>query len=352
MRLPNGFGNVSKLPGNRRNSYRARITIGWKKDETGKQHQQYRTIGYYKTRKEAMIALSLYHNNPLEYDTIKPTFDTVYKRWSSEHYPKISDSNRRGYCSAYQNCTNIYHIPFSELRLVHLQSIINQSNKNYPVLRRIKILFSQLFKYAIQNDICEKDYSQFIDIAQFANRNPNELQRFPFTWEEIETLWKNSENPYVKVILMLIYSGCRISELLQLKKENVNLTEHYFYIAHAKTVSGVRFVPIADVVFPFWKWWFHKSKSDYLIVTKDDKFMQYRNFYETYWKPMMKQLNMKHFPHDTRHTCVSLLSAIRTDEKIIRKIVGHKGKSVTEIVYTHYEMEELKKAINRIGTPS
>lgn len=350
MRLPNGFGNVSKLPGNRRNSYRARITIGWRTDENGKQHQQYQTIGYYKTRKDAIIALSLYHKKPLEYITSKPTFDTVYQCWSSEHYPKISDSNRRGYCSAYQNCTKIYHIPFSELRLVHLQSIINQSDKNYPVLRRIKILFSQLFKYAIQNDICEKDYSKYVDIAQFAMRNPNELQRFPFSGEEIDILWKNSENPYVKVALMLIYSGCRISELLQLRKENINLTERYFYIAQAKTVSGVRFVPIADVVFPFWQWWYDNNKSGYLIVSREGKAMQYRNFYETYWKPMMKQLNMSHFPHDTRHTCVSLLTAARIDEKITRKIVGHKGKSITEIVYTHYEMEELKNAINRIGS--
>ena len=30
MRLPNGFGSVHKLPGNRRNPYRVRITIGWK----------------------------------------------------------------------------------------------------------------------------------------------------------------------------------------------------------------------------------------------------------------------------------------------------------------------------------
>ena len=36
MRLPNGFGNVSKLPGNRRKPYRVRVTVGWELDtETG-----------------------------------------------------------------------------------------------------------------------------------------------------------------------------------------------------------------------------------------------------------------------------------------------------------------------------
>ena len=30
MRNPNGFGNISKLSGNRRNPFRVRVTAGWK----------------------------------------------------------------------------------------------------------------------------------------------------------------------------------------------------------------------------------------------------------------------------------------------------------------------------------
>lgn len=54
---------------------------------------------------------------------------------------------------------------------------------------------------------------------------------------------------------------------------------------------------------------------------------------------MMELLNMEHKPHDTRHTCVSLLTEAGVDERIIKKIVGHKGKSVTETVYTHLDLE-------------
>ena len=47
MRLPNGFGNVSKLSGKRRNPWRARKTSGWIIDEkTQKAKQTYITIGY------------------------------------------------------------------------------------------------------------------------------------------------------------------------------------------------------------------------------------------------------------------------------------------------------------------
>lgn len=57
---------------------------------------------------------------------------------------------------------------------------------------------------------------------------------------------------------------------------------------------------------------------------------------------------MKHRPHDTHHTCVSLLAAAGIDERIIKKIVGHAGQGVTENVYTHYELESLREAINKI----
>ncbi len=53
MRLPNGFGSVSKLPGNRRKPYRARVTVGWETDKAaGTIKQRFKTIGYTKQRKK------------------------------------------------------------------------------------------------------------------------------------------------------------------------------------------------------------------------------------------------------------------------------------------------------------
>ena len=48
---------------------------------------------------------------------------------------------------------------------------------------------------------------------------------------------------------------------------------------------------------------------------------------------------MKHRPHDTRHTCISMLTVAGVSDKVIQKIVGHKGQGVTEVVYTHFEIE-------------
>lgn len=77
--------------------------------------------------------------------------------------------------------------------------------------------------------------------------------------------------------------------------------------------------------------------------------MIYRNYYDSYWTPSVEQIGAAdHKPHDTRHTCVSMLTAAGVDDKIIKKIVGHKGQGVTEQVYTHFEMQQLIDAINLI----
>ena len=62
----------------------------------------------------------------------------------------------------------------------------------------------------------------------------------------------------------------------------------------------------------------------------------------------MNQLNMEHRPHDTRHTCVSMLTAKGVDERTVKKIAGHAGNSVTQIVYTHVEIQQLLKEINKL----
>ena len=67
IKAPNGYGNISKLSGNRRRPWWVRITIGWEiNEETGKAKQLTSTLGYYASRKEAMIALAEYHQNPID----------------------------------------------------------------------------------------------------------------------------------------------------------------------------------------------------------------------------------------------------------------------------------------------
>lgn len=348
MKLPNGYGSVYKLPGNRRKPWAVRITVSRTEDQNGT-HWKYKYLGYYETQSEALVALAHFNENPYDLDANKITFAEVFEKWSAEHFPKISKSNVHGYNASYKLCEPIYTMRFNDIKKNHLQGIVDDCGKNYPTLKKLRVLFSVLYKFALENDIVSKDYSQYVDINQYRDRNPNKYDRKPFTKKEIDTVWKwKDSNEYVSVILMLIYSGCRISELLDLKKENVNLSERWFDIVASKTDAGIRKVPIARKVLPLFEYWYNKNDCEYLLSTSDGEHFLYRNYYDSYWTSLINQIGMNHKPHDTRHTCVTLLTAAGVDDKIIKKIVGHKGQGVTEIVYTHFEIQQLIEAIDKI----
>ena len=75
-----------------------------------------------------------------------------------------------------------------------------------------------MYKYAMKYDYVSKDYSQYIDISQYKDKNPNQYDRQKFTEEEVMKLWEHQDNPICQTALMSIYSGVRIGELLDLKK--------------------------------------------------------------------------------------------------------------------------------------
>jgi integrase len=345
MRNPNGYGSVYKLSGKRRRPFAVRLTTGW--TDEGKQTYEY--LGYFKTRKEALVALADYNKHPFDLDGTKLTFSDIYEKWSDERYPKFSSSNVHGYSAAYKFCTSIDGVIFKNLRKNHLQNVIDLCNRGYPTRSRIKILFSQLYKFALENDIASKDYSKFVSAGENQRKNP----RKPFSSSEIKKLWTavhKTQDKYIEIVLMLIYSGVRISELLSLQKENIHLEDRYFEIVSAKTEAGVRKVPIAKKTLPFFENWIKRyPESEMLLCNGRGLKMRYNPFLFNQWKPLMGRFDMQHKPHDTRHTTISLMAQQNINQTIIKSIVGHKGAmSLTEKVYTHFDIESLLKAIDSI----
>ncbi|WAW14775.1 tyrosine-type recombinase/integrase [Peptostreptococcus equinus] len=245
MRLPNGYGSVYKLSGNRRKPWVARATIGWDIDDNmNKVTQKYAYIGYYKSQKEALSALANYNENPFDLSNKASTFAEVYDKWSDIHFEKIKDST--GYKAAYKICEPIHNMKFAELNLNHFQNIVDNSGKNTPTLRNLKNLINLMYDYAIVRDIVskeKKDKVKYLDISKPGN--PKALNRTKFKDNEVDRIWDvKDDNIYYTVVLMMLYCGVRINELLSLEKKNVHLEQRWFFVADAKTEAGIRVVPI------------------------------------------------------------------------------------------------------------
>lgn len=385
MRLPNGFGNVSKLPGKRRKPWRARRTEGWKyydkksdaffdklpKDTDPLEKlsdgelrfqlkQVYKTIGYYETRQDAIQALAEYNANPFD---IRPdvTFAEVYDKWSAKKYEEISRANVNGYKAAYKLCESIAKMPIIEIKLPHLQGIVDSSGKNHPMLKKLKSMISQVYDYAVMNEIIPKGKHivKYIDIGTATKST----KHYRFTDDEIKTMWLwSNQNEYIQLMLMLIYTGVRPGELFNTKKENVNLQERYFYIEKGKNQNAVRKVPIPDKVFPFFQNWMQKD-SEYIVCQLNGKGFRFDTnhgqYTDSYWKPLLLDMGIlnytneqgeqkEHTPDDTRHTFTTMWKEKKLDEAMRRKIQGHSGKGIGEMVYTHFELEKLREEMNKL----
>ena len=222
------------------------------------------------------------------------------------------------------------------MNLGTFQKLVDASDKNKPAFITAKALWSKMFEYAIKNELLppeRKAIIQNIDIS--AKGNPNKIERKIFGRGEIATLWENVSDPDCRLVLLLIYTGVRVSELFNLTKEDVNFKEQYFSIKEAKTKAGVRQVPIADKILPFMK---NYPFGD----------LYYSKFSPYHWHPCMDRYNMVHTPHDTRHTFISLMTEKEVDARIIKAIVGHAGSGVTEAVYTHIPVHRLLEAVNQL----
>ena len=350
MKLPNGYGNVSKLPGNRRNPWRVRKTAGWKVNETGKATQIYITIGYYPTRSAALQALADYNANPYDIKADSITFEEVYSRWSEEHFKTIVPSACRTWKSAYSYCEPLHKMRMRDIRTNHLEQAIKNAKVGDNTKSRMKSLFNMMYKYSLKHEIVDKDYAALCDNVK---KPKPQITRVPYSPDEIYRLWENIEFPFADMVLIGIYSGWRPQELAVLKVADINLEEGVFF-GGLKTDAGKnRCVPIHSAIRPLVENNLKKAlqlNSEYLFNDADGQqgtWMTYDKYRRRFEK-INQKLNMNHRPHDTRHTFVTLAKKSNVDEYILKLIVGHAIEDITERIYTHRTMEQLRNEIEKI----
>ena len=166
MKLPNGFGTVYKLSGNRRRPYVVKKTI---------QHRQ-KALGYFETFEDAMAYLVEYNRDPALLSPSKTTFAEVYALWKAQHFPRLrSEAARISYRNSYKHCSRLHSMIFVDIRLGHLDQVIDDvrhAGCGYLTQKKVRSLLEQLYKYALRYDLVVKDYARYLDIDR-----PKKLHR-------------------------------------------------------------------------------------------------------------------------------------------------------------------------------
>jgi len=349
MRLPNGLGSVHLIGDSksRRKPWRARVPSHVELDEiSGTAKQKYITIGYFETEIEAIDALMEYRKNPFTLDAATCTFEEVYERWKAKKYKDISESGQRGYDAAYKHSHALYNMKMRDIRTSHMDGVMETVPGKYQTQVKVKSLWIQMFKYAMENDIAQKNYAEFVKLRD----KQEDTKRTDIPKEQREKIWKLALNGDLsaQIALIYIYTGMRPSELLLVEKENVDI-EARILVGGLKTDAGKdRRVPLHKCILPFVERLMEETPGKYLIPGNKGKALTLPTYCNRHWNPLTEQLGVTQYtPHYTRHTCATMLREAKVADDLRKVILGHKNSDITDR-YTHFSDAMLLEAIDAL----
>lgn len=341
MRNPRGFGSVYKMKDYRRKKPWRALSPAIKDITTGKFKRV--SLGTFSTKIEAMEALINYNRNPHNIYSKNPTFIKIIEIWKNEHLKNVSINREKNILSRLRKMEPLYHLIFNEIKLFNLQIFFNNLNISTGTKKEYKSIINLIFEYGMKYELIQKNPVAYINIGKHKKVREANI----FTIKEIESLWNNQLVSFVDTVLILIYTGVRIGELLSIKKSDVCLKERYM-IGGSKTSAGInRIIPIHKDIIPLIK--NRLKESNYHLVENNRKQINY-GFYNRIFKSIIKQLDLNnHRIHDTRHTFATIISETNANQTSIKNIIGHSSYHITEKIYTHKRKEDLIKAIDFIN---
>ncbi|MBQ6207133.1 MAG: tyrosine-type recombinase/integrase [Oscillospiraceae bacterium] len=351
MRRANGTGTIVKLSGNRRRPYSVRVA---QKDKYGRIVQK--AIGYFATAKEAQEALD--EHNRLKALGLAPainqmnmTVGQVYEAWSARAFAKISASGVCGYKAAWnQRISRFADRKMRDMTLDEWQSILDmdeKENASQSLINKDVTVIKGLYSYSMERDIVGKDYSAYLDIPSVEPK----MKKGILTDLQIAKLEQLAKEgfPWADTVLMLCYTGFRISEFLSLTRFNYHSEYGGYLQGGLKTKAGTnRIVPVHPKIAPYLSHWLEKNTDT--IISKDGKPVRAQWYRKSAFMPVMEALGAAEAPpHWCRHTFATRLHDAGTDPLTTKWLMGHSTENDITEHYTHETIGVLVKGIRKLA---
>lgn len=368
-RRPNGLGTVVTLSGRRRKPFCAKVTLDERNPVNGEKKRL--VIGTFETYQEALNALSLYSltkNNtiskkeameidPEVYQKVQekmskkvPTFLDIYYILDKDDFSLLSPHTQNNMHGAIKHLKKLHYLKIDQINLKMIQDVFDEDGSNHGTQVHMKTICTKVFRYAVVNQYISRDddYTSYIRVAKYEE---SDMHR-PYTINEILAL-KKAGTPEAHIMLIFIYTGVRINEMLNINRDNIHIDEKCdddgterlisYMITGSKTKAGKnRIVPIHDDI------------KQYVIdeLLKPEKRLvdvSYPNFTNrTVLIKVNKLLDTHHTMHDTRKTFATLCQMNNLNVYIRKKVLGHRMNDITFDVYTNESKNRLWTEINKI----
>lgn len=243
-----------------------------------------------------------------------------------------------------KNGTNYEKISHNEISdfLWYLKDDLNfKATSIYRMIESIR----QFYKFLIAEDHIKTDPTVYLATPKTPSILPDMLSVDEVTKLLNSVSGIDDLSIRNRAMLELLYAtGLRVSELISLKFENINIDECYLKVFGKG--GKERIVVFGSKAQNYIKRYLRirpKTKSDFLFLTRLKKPISRIEF----WR-QLKQIALKAgiskqiSPHTLRHSFATHLLTGGADIRVVQEMLGHSSISTTQI-YTHISQERVKE---------
>ncbi len=226
----------------------------------------------------------------------------------------------------------------------YLKYLDESKLKNSTIARRISAIRS-FYNYLLTKGIIDNNIFNSIRNPKLEKKLPNYL-----SYEELSKILDNIDTSTPiglrnRLLIEMFYAtGCRVSELINIKLIDINFSNKSIKImGKGKKMRVVYYGEYAqDYLNKYLKTGFNKD-SKYLFLNDKKKHLSI-NDVENIIKELVKNLSLKTHvtPHTLRHTFATHLLNNGADIKTVQELLGHASLNTTGI-YTHISNDRLKE---------
>lgn len=179
--------------------------------------------------------------------------------------------------------------------------------------------------------------------------------------KQIEQVILNGKKDKLYGIILCLYSGLRIGELIALQWSDIDFTKGILTVSKSchdgkdgliidepKTATSRRIIPLPKQLLPILRSVKKRSDSS-SVVSANGSTVSVRS-YQRSFELLLKKLKIPHKGfHSLRHTFATRALECGMDVKTLSEILGHKNPTITLNRYAHSLMEHKADMMNRIG---
>jgi len=281
----------------------------------------------------------VYQATAQNFTTVRECFENYMRR--SED--RMGTNTIRTYRTLFKACLeDIAHVPVVIMQPMDWQRLIDKlkkDGKSSATRSAVLSIIHKVNKQAMLEGIIDTDKSAAVEVG----KRDRKLYHVALTPDEVKQHLEiaRSGDYVAKVACVMMFTGMRASELMDMTPGQYNKDGRYF-VGGMKTAAGTnRIIPVSDVVVPF--------VNDMLV--RNHFKTRITGFTYTQWKHHLDDFYsahpelVRHTSHDFRRTFATMMKTVNAPDADKMAIIGHANIEMTQY-YQDSRADELRAVVN------